>query len=627
MQQPALTAGLYRQESADGGAYTHLLQKLWQENLAHGYNFTVITVSKDLPAPQASLLDLPAYQALPQPAFTRKSHSELPNKEWLSFGGRVANVPAAGLEDDVVTLILTEATQWAKYLGMHSISLDLGRLLDAGHSQGQSLHFYAELIARLMHKTVYEGFQFWIKVPWHNAGWELWNELRRSIGENAKNRLHVMVDLKGCKESASGWNAEMARWFGESVQAVSLPTSEYDSGPEGLALSPPLQEICSHFFHYLDIKWLLEGPCFDGQSYSAYRTILENIRQSSPLSELDLFLRGSTDCLQRPMQPLQDQLHSANYALFEKDPVKYVQYEKAIRKALVERHPGESTVTLMVLGAGRGPLVDAALRAANGLPCKLKIFVIEKNPTAVVTLKHRAADDWTDQDVTIVETNMRDWAGDDKADIIVSELLGSWGDNELSPECLDGAQHLLKEDGISIPSSYTSYISPITTARLHAYTGGQAPFLFPDIGNRKFYETTYVVLMGSVFRLADEQACFTFDHPNPGMSSNERQATCSFTMPKELSQCELHGFRGTFDCTLYDDIHISIADQNYSEGMFTWFPLYIPLQHPVTLAGGEQIEVMVWRRLSSTRVWYEWSVRGKTHIHNYGGRSSDIGLY
>lgn len=31
-----------------------------------------------------------------------------------------------------------------------------------------------------------------------------------------------------------------------------------------------------------------------------------------------------------------------------------------------------------------------------------------------------------------------------QADILVSELLGSWGDNELSPECLDGAQHLLK---------------------------------------------------------------------------------------------------------------------------------------------------------------------------------------
>lgn len=29
-------------------------------------------------------------------------------------------------------------------------------------------------------------------------------------------------------------------------------------------------------------------------------------------------------------------------------------------------------------------------------------------------------------------------------DILVSELLGSFGDNELSPECLDGAMRFLK---------------------------------------------------------------------------------------------------------------------------------------------------------------------------------------
>lgn len=40
--------------------------------------------------------------------------------------------------------------------------------------------------------------------------------------------------------------------------------------------------------------------------------------------------------------------------------------------------------------------------------------------------------------------DMREWAAPEKADIIVSELLGSFGDNELSPECLDGAQHFLK---------------------------------------------------------------------------------------------------------------------------------------------------------------------------------------
>jgi hypothetical protein len=37
-----------------------------------------------------------------------------------------------------------------------------------------------------------------------------------------------------------------------------------------------------------------------------------------------------------------------------------------------------------------------------------------------------------------------------QADILVSELLGSFGDNELSPECLDGAQRFLKEGGVRV---------------------------------------------------------------------------------------------------------------------------------------------------------------------------------
>lgn len=39
---------------------------------------------------------------------------------------------------------------------------------------------------------------------------------------------------------------------------------------------------------------------------------------------------------------------------------------------------------------------------------------------------------------------MRHWEAPEQADIMVSELLGSFGDNELSPECLDGAQKFLK---------------------------------------------------------------------------------------------------------------------------------------------------------------------------------------
>ena len=45
---------------------------------------------------------------------------------------------------------------------------------------------------------------------------------------------------------------------------------------------------------------------------------------------------------------------------------------------------------------------------------------------------------------------MRDWDAPEKADILVSELLGSFGDNELSPECLDGAQKFLKGEHIHL---------------------------------------------------------------------------------------------------------------------------------------------------------------------------------
>ena len=35
-----------------------------------------------------------------------------------------------------------------------------------------------------------------------------------------------------------------------------------------------------------------------------------------------------------------------------------------------------------------------------------------------------------------------------QADILVSELLGSFGDNELSPECLDGAMSFVKRASV-----------------------------------------------------------------------------------------------------------------------------------------------------------------------------------
>ena len=119
-----------------------------------------------------------------------------------------------------------------------------------------------------------------------------------------------------------------------------------------------------------------------------------------------------------------DNLESSTYEVFEKDPVKYAQYEEAMRQALLsaweleeeeeeEEEEGnvesdnlygeeaqdrqldkedrkkmkEKAIVVMVVGAGRGPLVRAALRASDSSSVPVRVYAVEKNPNAVVTLK------------------------------------------------------------------------------------------------------------------------------------------------------------------------------------------------------------------------------------------------
>lgn len=66
--------------------------------------------------------------------------------------------------------------------------------------------------------------------------------------------------------------------------------------------------------------------------------------QLSPDSDaLTDFARGYEDFLQCPLQPLMDNLESQTYEVFEKDPVKYSEYERAITQALIDRIPDEPT--------------------------------------------------------------------------------------------------------------------------------------------------------------------------------------------------------------------------------------------------------------------------------------------
>jgi len=296
-----------------------------------------------------------------------------------------------------------------------------------------------------------------------------------------------------------------------------------------------------------------------------------------------------------------------------------VQYEEAVFQCLQHKvAAGKQSLVVMVVGAGRGPLVVASLNAVKRANCaaRTRIWAVEKNPNAVVTLRHRKATEGWDP-VEIVSCDMRFWEAPAKADIMVSELLGSFGDNELSPECLDGAQSFLAQDGVSVPQRYVSSLRPVTSTKL-----------WNDVKNYNdlaHFETAYVVKFHQAFYpTRSTKECFRFEHPNWDKATNDRYTELEFEIEVDAL---VHGFAGYFHCQLYEDVFISIQPETCSDGMFSWFPMYFPLRHPLFLRRASKLRSHWWRCQNTYKVWYEWCVSEPepSPIHNPNGRSYYIG--
>lgn len=420
----------------------------------------------------------------------------------------------------------------------------------------------------------------------------------------------------------------LERWLSEPIKALSLSTSLFLTNKKGYpVLSRAHQSYLRKLFK-LDVQLILTGANrHPDKGITSYVQYLDHLWQSRPTPDaVSQFAKGYEDYLQCPLQPLMDNLESMTYEIFEKDPVKYTQYKEAIYFALLDRVKEEEkdckTVVIMVVGAGRGPLVRAAITASKKAERNIKVYAVEKNPNAVVTLENLKDEMWGEQ-VEVICQDMRDWEAPEKADILVSELLGSFGDNELSPECLDGAQRFLKDDGISIPREYTSYLAPLQSAKLYNEVrlskekdkSPEAPFEMP-----------YVVRLHNCQVLAEPQKVFRFTHPNKSeVIDNSRYVSLEFCIK---SDAVLHGFAGYFDSVLYGDVTLSILPSTHSAGMFSWFPILFPIKEPVFLHKSCKVVVDFWRVVTERKVWYEWCIREPQilPIHNPKGRSYTIGL-
>lgn len=559
---------------------------------------------------------------------------------------------------------LRHELSWAQFLGLHAVVV-------SGPKHGaECARFAREVASFLSQETV--ATRLWLRIPVSSGAdvdqdgddtWQWWHAFR-CINEHSTN-LGVALELTETLPS----DERLARWYGENVKCCIVPQSVFLTNRQGFPVLPQrhqlfLSELVTRGVQVLfspsygaGIELTLPslGQKGDGQrigegegsgddseggpphphkiyqEYFAY--FFRNVPRPSDRETHEIEYR---DYLQHPLQPLQDNLESSTYEVFEFDKMKYVQYEEAVYHALLHRVPEAqlttATTVLMVVGAGRGPLVRASLRASQRSGRRLRVYAVEKNPHAVVVLRRMVEEEPEMRGVvTIVHCDMRSWRAPEQADILVSELLGSWGDNELSPECLDGAQRFLKRDGISIPQSYTSYLQPITAHKV--WTDARS-FRAAGKDATSSLETPFVVKLHKITRLGTIEEVFTFVHPNWRAEEegkpidNERYARLRFSRPAGTGDCLVHGFAGYFSCVLFGHVHLGIHPGRHTPDMHSWFPLFIPVREPFTWREGQELVMDVWRCVSPQKVWYEWCVAGPvpSGTMNLNGRSYFVGL-
>jgi type II protein arginine methyltransferase len=130
----------------------------------------------------------------------------------------------------------------------------------------------------------------------------------------------------------------------------------------------------------------------------------------------------------------------------------------------VEMSGQKDPIVVMYFGAGRGPLIRRALSAAKNAKAPVHVIALDKNPNAIVTLRNMIVDEGIEDQVTLLAGDMRHISVEKlQGDILISELLGSFGDNELSPECLIPTEKFIKPGGIMIPWSYTNHVVPLSS--------------------------------------------------------------------------------------------------------------------------------------------------------------------
>eukprot|EP00439_Symbiodinium_sp_Y106_P077569 s602_g16.t1 len=292
--------------------------------------------------------------------------------------------------------------QRAAHLGLQCVILPPPRDASAGSTGGCN---YARTLGALLHDGLYsmaateDVAPVALRVPAAAAGWSAWNRFRTLAGHHHRLCVALELTVTGATER------ELERWLAEPVRYVVLPSSAFILNRSGYPVLPKKGKVLLQQLFRRKVQLIVSGPdatavdAGDHEGIQSRLSYVARLFQDLPaLSQAERFEYSHLDTLQAPLQPLADNLESETYELFEKDPVKYANYQRALFSFFCDRRAQgrPPPFCVMVLGAGRGPLVEAAVKAAAQAEVQVELYAVEKNPNAVHALRHRQRrDGWT----------------------------------------------------------------------------------------------------------------------------------------------------------------------------------------------------------------------------------------
>jgi 2-polyprenyl-3-methyl-5-hydroxy-6-metoxy-1,4-benzoquinol methylase len=289
--------------------------------------------------------------------------------------------------------------------------------------------------------------------------------------------------------------------------------------------------------------------------------------------------------------------HWGMHLLMLKDRVRMDTYRGAIESAV---RPGDVVIDI---GTGTGIMAFLAARAGAR-----KVYAIER--TEIIKLaKQLAEENRLDMIVDFIHGESKEIVLPEKADVIISELIGIFAlDENMLTTLLDARARFLKPGGQIIPSKIDLYVAPIESEFIFDQTSLQSHEVFGlDFAKAEDWR------QGSIFAADLCTANFRFlGNKTPFFSINSLTFSDPTVSQRVIAHVTepgtFHGLGGWWEAFLFNDIVLS-TDPTSSSIPTSWMNAFFPVKQPIHVQPGDEVVFQCQVKVRNNQIWWDYDIQ------------------